>query len=244
MTRTFGTGQKLSLAGMFVGSMMCLVGLGAPYWLVLDPTIEGVHIPGAVAEGNMGVFMVCGEVLKGTKLLGEDLHLGGCEMLPMDDTGSALHIVRLCGCACVLVGGICGLAALCLACCGKGTRFVALGVVCFLAAAVGAAAPIIFAQKGGNLLTTSVLDWKLFSYGWAFYLFCAGVGLLGVVSIMACFSAPENPIGGVVFGHPGPSVIVAQTGPNPYLPLQEPGCNIINTSTGPSVSMPNTGTGY
>ncbi|KAK7501256.1 hypothetical protein BaRGS_00007381, partial [Batillaria attramentaria] len=233
MPGSFSTAQKLSLAGMFVGSIMCLVGLGAPYWLVTDIELGGESIPDKLVGANMGVFMICGHVL------GEE----ECDFLSTDSDTQWLFVTRICGSACVLVGGICGLVALCLACCGRGSRFVPLGVVCFLAACAGAVAPGVFSNNM-DILTTSVMSVKVVTYGWAFYLYCSGVGLLGLVSIMACFSAPENPIGGMVLGHAGPAaVIVTQTGPHPYVPLEEPSA-MMTTSQVPGVTVVNPANRY
>ncbi|KAK7501254.1 hypothetical protein BaRGS_00007379 [Batillaria attramentaria] len=230
MAGSFSTAQKLSLAGMFIGSMLCFVGLGAPYWLVSHIQIEGLGVPDELVGGSVGVFMVC------LQALGEE----ECLMIDMNDDIQWLYVPRICGSACVLVGGICGLVALCLACCGRGSRFLPLGVVCFLAAAAGAVAPAVFAHNM-DVFTTTVMNVHVASYGWAFYLYCSGVGLLGLTSIMACFSAPENPIGGMVLGHPGPAaVIVTQTGAHPYLPMQEPGA----LAQVPGVAVVNTQNGY
>nr|KAG5709662.1 hypothetical protein BaRGS_027687 [Batillaria attramentaria] len=179
MAGSFSTAQKLSLAGMFIGSMLCFVGLGAPYWLVSHIQIEGLGVPDELVGGSVGVFMVC------LQALGEE----ECLMIDMNDD--------------IL-------------------------------------APAVFAHNM-DVFTTTVMNVHVASYGWAFYLYCSGVGLLGLTSIMACFSAPENPIGGMVLGHPGPAaVIVTQTGAHPYLPMQEPGA----LAQVPGVAVVNTQNGY
>lgn len=238
MPGTFSTAQKLSLAGMFIGAVMCLIGLGAPYWLVTDISVDGVHVSDNFIGANLGVFMVCG------RYLGQEQ----CKMLPMDDDSNFMYAVRVCGSVCVLVGGICGLAALCLACCGRGSRFVILGVICFIAAAIGAVAPGVFANNF-DVFTVTIMGSHVLSYGWAFYLFSGGVAVLGVVSIMACFAAPENPIGGLVLSHvqSGPSVIVAQShthmGHHPYHQLHEPR-TMTTAVSAPGVSVVNSSTTY
>lgn len=85
-----------------------------------------------------------------------------------------------------------------------------LSVFVLHTAVSGAASAIIF-NKNMNVFTSSFMDIKLASYGWAFYMFCAGVGILGVVSFMACFSAPENPIRGMVYSQPAAPTTVVTT---------------------------------
>lgn len=64
-------------------------------------------------------------------------------------------------------------------------------------------------------------DIKLGNLGWAFIVFCAGSGLLMLVSFIACFASPNNPLGGYIFHNP--SIIVTQTGSNPYQPMDNSG---------------------
>ena len=91
-----------------------------------------------------------------------------------------------------------------------------------------------------DVFTTSILDYKLASFGWAFYLFCAGVGILGVVSFMACFSAPENPIRGMILSQPA-SIIVNTGRQPPYYNLQEQGQ--VDATADPGVTVV-TSSGY
>ena len=78
MTTNYSTVQKLSLAGIVIGAVMCAVGAGAPYWLVFDP--QGLGLLGSVAseivDASTGLFMFCiefsvlGYGQKGCQLLG------------------------------------------------------------------------------------------------------------------------------------------------------------------------------
>ena len=65
MTGQYSTVQKLSLAGMVVGGLMCLVGAGSPYWLVSDPQDESglSQLVSKVVKYYIGLFMTCIEVL-------------------------------------------------------------------------------------------------------------------------------------------------------------------------------------
>ena len=65
--------------------------------------------------------------------------------------------------------------------------------------------------KNTDVFTESILGFKIASFGWAFYVFCVGLGILGLVSFMACFSAPENSIRGMVFSQPVPPTTVVTT---------------------------------
>nr|KAG5709661.1 hypothetical protein BaRGS_027686 [Batillaria attramentaria] len=148
MEWSFSTAQNLSLAGMIIGSMLCIVGLGAPYWLVIK----------GLVGGSVGLFMAC-------RL--QEFSEKDCRMIDMNSDILALHV------------------------------FV----------------------HNKDVFTTTVMNVYVASYGWAFFLYCGGVGLLGLASIMACFSAPEYPIGGMVLGYPWPAaVIVTQTGAHLYTP--------------------------
>ena len=68
MTTKYNTIQKLSLAGIATGTLMCFVGAGAPYWLVSDPQVPGSYwiigkVLDKIVKANVGLFMYCAEVL-------------------------------------------------------------------------------------------------------------------------------------------------------------------------------------
>ncbi|KAK7112615.1 uncharacterized protein [Littorina saxatilis] len=232
--------QKLSLAGVVIGALLCIAGALSPYWIVSDPQgfdLVGT-IVGKIVKGNLGLYMYCVEV----KLLGEK----NCEVFEIGDQGGWFHTSRVCGSACVLLAILSGSISLCLACCNCCKRFICLGILSFLAAVSGAACAIMFA-KNTDVFTSTIADFKLSSYGWAFYLFCAGVGLLGLVSFTACFASPDNPIRGMVLGH-APSVMVSMENRtavnNPYLNLQEEHMVGVNTNALQPGPMMVTNNGY
>lgn len=68
MTTEYSTIQKLSLAGIVIGTLTCIVGAGAPYWLVSDPRVpDSYSIIGEVVDktvkANVGLFMYCAQVV-------------------------------------------------------------------------------------------------------------------------------------------------------------------------------------
>ncbi|PVD38565.1 hypothetical protein C0Q70_01181 [Pomacea canaliculata] len=67
----FSTLQKLALAAIVMGGIMCLVGLIVPYWAVFG--IDG-------AEGDLGLWMLCGKIWK----------VSSCGIIPFFLTGVEL----------------------------------------------------------------------------------------------------------------------------------------------------------
>ncbi|XP_076458611.1 uncharacterized protein LOC143292308 [Babylonia areolata] len=223
----YSTMQKLSLAGMVIGFLLCLVGACAPYWIISDPSGFGeiVDLGAKAVKGSLGLFMYCVEVLGDSK----------CEVFDMDNDSGWFHSSRVAACGCVLVGAVCAGISLCLACCSCCKRFIVVGILAFVSAVAGAYCIAVF-SKNTETFTESILDFKVSSYGWAYYMFIGGVGTVGVVSFMACFSAPENPLRGVVLSRPGggPQVVVSSSTTtnthHPYSPLPEHGGPVMNTT--------------
>nr|KAG5709657.1 hypothetical protein BaRGS_027682 [Batillaria attramentaria] len=183
---TFSTGQRLAIGGMFLATAVCVVGLGAPYWLMADLAEFGVTSD--VLNAHMSPFMYCAKI-------GDSQE---CDTIPfniddVDGTSAWFLAVRLCGMVCVFLGALCALVTLILCCCGRGSTL-ALGIICFIAAGIGAAAAAIFATKykDDNFWTSSAMNLKLMEFGWAFFLYCGGCGLLGLVSILACICKPAD----------------------------------------------------
>ncbi|KAK7498493.1 hypothetical protein BaRGS_00010153 [Batillaria attramentaria] len=173
--RSFSSVQRFALGGMFVAPIMCVVAIGAPHWLVTPPN--------NFLAGQMGIFMWCVDVF------GEK----GCEMLRLGVSSSPLDSVVEPASICIALGVICGLISFWLAMCAPGIRLWALGIVCFIAALYGAKAAVIFAKNFGKVVPARILvSLNLMHYGWAFYLYCLGVGLLAVTSVLAFFSAPDE----------------------------------------------------
>jgi hypothetical protein len=90
-------------------------------------------------------------------------------------------------------------------------------------AACGGFAAGVFA-KNTEAFTDDYAGFKFSSYGWAFYLFVAGVAIMGIVSFTACFAAPNNPMHGMILSSASPSVVVQTSNmmsSNPYFKMQE-----------------------
>lgn len=201
MTADYSSVQKLSMAGIFIASILCGTGGLAPFWIVFDPKTQGSPLLGVLVDvtkelvnGNIGLFIYCIEVV-GDK---------GCEVwYSTDDSPGWVYSCRGTGLVCIFVGFFCGLSSLCLACCRCCDRFIALGFLTALAAACGGFAAGGFARNM-DVFTSSVAGFSAFSFGWAFYVFCCGVGLMGISSIAACFSTPErtSSVGGLILSQP------------------------------------------
>lgn len=72
----FSTLQKLALAAIVMGGIMCLVGLIVPYWAVFG--IDG-------AEGDLGLWMLCGHIWE----------LSSCGIIPFFLTGNLFIVKRV-----------------------------------------------------------------------------------------------------------------------------------------------------
>lgn len=236
MTAQYSTMQKLTLAGMVIGSLLCFVGACAPFWIISNPQGPGEFglvskLVNKVVKGSLGLFVYCLEMVGQTD----------CKAIDTDNDSGWFHSARVGASVCVLVGGACGVTSMCLACCHCCQRFIALGIFSFLAAVSGAYCVGVFSQNTESF-TGSVLGFQLTSYGWAYYTFIAGVAILGVVSFTACFSAPNSPLRGLVLSHQPPAgqVIVSNTSTmasHPYVHLQEQGGPVM---MGPSVNSSST----
>ena len=84
MTEQYSTVQKLSLAGMVVGGILCLVGAASPYWIVSDPqgfSFVGQLI-GKVVKAFVGLYMFCIEAVgeKECTILKIDGHSSECSL--------------------------------------------------------------------------------------------------------------------------------------------------------------------
>lgn len=219
MTQQYSTVQKLSLAGMVIGAILCLVGVCSPYWITSDPQGFGeFDLAGNVVKGSLGLFICCIELLGQKK----------CEAIEPSNDSGWFHSAQVGASVCVLLGIISAGIAMCLACCTCCKRFIVVGIVSFVAAASGAYCIIVF-SRNTETITGSIAGFQVTSYGWAYYMFIGGVALLGVVSFTACFSAPDNPIRGMVLSQPAPSQVVVSSsstttmGQHPYMHLQEQG---------------------
>ncbi|KAL8559144.1 hypothetical protein ACOMHN_046192 [Nucella lapillus] len=230
MAQQYSSMQKLSLAGMVIGAIMCLVGTCTPYWITSDPEGFGVFdIVGKAVKGSLGLFMVCLEVL------GES----GCKAIESSTDSGWFHTAQVGASGCVLLSLVCAGIAMCLACCGCFKRFFVLGILSFLAGrfifvdfiSLSGAYCIIVFSKHTKSFTGSILGFQMTSYGWSYFMFIGGVGLLGLVSFMACFTAPENPLRGMVLRPSAPSQVIVSSstttattaGHHPYVHLQEQG---------------------
>ncbi|XP_076458416.1 uncharacterized protein LOC143292113 [Babylonia areolata] len=211
MTTQYSTAQKLCLLAMVVGGVLCGVGGCAPYWLVTDVDVGG-HLLSSLfndlVSANTGLFLYCLEALGQSQ----------CYLIPID----LFLAVRLTAALCILLGGLCGLLSLCLACCTCCDRLIAVGVLAFLAAGCGVYSAVMFSSDT-EILTQTFLGVKLLSYGWAFYVFCAGVGVLGLASFVACCASPERDATtvGVVMcppqaGPPTQLTVLTPTAPTPH----------------------------
>ncbi|KAL8559143.1 hypothetical protein ACOMHN_046191 [Nucella lapillus] len=210
---TYSTAQKLSLAGMVIGALMVVVGGCAPYWLVLDP--DGFSFSSLVTKvvnANMNPFVWCIEVLGQME----------CRIVDLVITVEWLQSVRVTVAGSIVVGGLCGFISLCLACCTCCQRLIFVGVLGFLTAGAGIFGAVVF-YKNIEVFTTSIFSFQITSLGWAFYVYCVGVGIMGLLSFVACFAAPEhsnNAVHGIVVSQPPPTqlaIISAPTAPQQQL---------------------------
>lgn len=79
----FSTAQKMALAAMVIGSLMCLVGTGVPYWVVLNG--NDMSVSSEVAEVDIGLWMYCGQFLRSTE----------CKVIPWDDISGNSVVLAL-----------------------------------------------------------------------------------------------------------------------------------------------------
>lgn len=79
----FSTAQKMALAAMVIGSLMCLVGTGVPYWVVLNG--NDMSVSSEVAEVDIGLWMYCGQFLGSTE----------CKVIPWDDISGNSVVLAL-----------------------------------------------------------------------------------------------------------------------------------------------------
>ncbi|XP_070186864.1 uncharacterized protein [Littorina saxatilis] len=197
--------QKISMAAMVLGAGMCVVGGLAPYWIVSDPQgfDDVVSLVSQVVKGRLGLLMYCLEVLG----------VSGCEVYGAG-TASAngdswISKELLLGVLCMLLGVVAAFLVLCLACCTCCRRLICLGIISFLSAVAGAACAALFSQDA-EIFTARVAGFQLASYGWAIYVFCIGVALLGLASFAACFATPpmSSQGAGTVISQPPTTVMV------------------------------------
>lgn len=196
--------QKLSLAGAFLAGVLILVGGGSPFWMISDPSLKSGKI-------YFGLYVFC--------LQSDALKVNDCEAIEFNNHDGWFYSCRIVAALCILMACINGLCALCLACCSCCRRFIALGISEFIAAVFGAFAAGSFAKN-----TETVSDKYDIFYGWGFYIFTAGVVVMGVVSFAACFAAPDSALHGMIFSQGGPSVIVqtsSSMSSNPYFNFQQ-----------------------
>jgi len=216
MAQRYSGAQRLGFACLLIGTLMCGVGLVAPYWregkiqagdiasLFTDgiggSLVNNVFGDVSLAKFHGGLIYYCAEVVTGDS-----------ECSTYDMQGHQLVMVQLSGLQ-LLLSIVCMLGALCRMCCCQGGRTVCHGVISFLAGAGGIAVVALFASSyaDADSWEKKLATLTLPTLAWAFYLYAAGSGLILMSSFMLCFASPDNMLAGMVFRQSPTVVSVSQ----------------------------------
>lgn len=216
MTSRYSGPQRLGFASLLIGTLMCAVGLGAPYWR--EGEIKAGDVASLFTDGIGG--SIFNAVLGGISLA--KFH-GGlifyCVEVPGDSDCEVYEmqghqaLMLLLSSVQILVSILCMLGALCRMCCCSGGKTVCHGVVTFLAGAGGITVVALFATSyaEADSWQHSLASLTMPSLAWAFYIYAAGSGLILIASFMLCFTSPDNMLAQMVMTNaPATTVTVDQ----------------------------------
>ncbi|XP_012936717.1 uncharacterized protein LOC106011465 [Aplysia californica] len=192
----YSTAQRVGVAGVLVGFMLCVVAVCTPYWkrgeldlasatglsiLRRFPIFSGVR----VVSLRAGVFYYC---------LQEGSAKDECKKPPIelakerDKALLGMLTIQLLLAGFSLMAAVWGQYSKV-----KDTRVT--GVIAFVSACAGFTAIALF-------VTITEDSWKLRTLGasldWGFYVYIAGIGVMMAASVLLCCSVPVRPLGGLV----------------------------------------------